>query len=69
MFNCDGSDAAVVLERQCTLPLSALISEPFSLKYGDAVTVKVSATNAYGASDYSADNAGALIQYPPDAPV
>lgn len=57
------------MAKTCTLPLSALISEPFLLKYSDSVTVKVSATNAYGTSDYSADGVGALIQYPPDAPL
>lgn len=33
--NCDGSDAAIVSALTCTIPLSVLMSPPFSLSQGE----------------------------------
>jgi hypothetical protein len=45
-----------------------LTSSPFDLSLGEAITVKVFATNSYGDSPYSTLGAGAVIVLVPDAP-
>jgi hypothetical protein len=51
--NCDGSDNTIVTASQCTVPLSALTSVPYSLSQGGSVNVKVIATNVKGDSTES----------------
>jgi hypothetical protein len=67
--NCDGSDSTIVTATQCTVPLSALTSAPYSLSLGDSVNVKVIATNVKGDSSESSQGSGATIITAPDAPV
>ncbi len=67
--NCDGSQAATLSSRLCTIPLSVLTALPYSLALGAAVNAKVVAYNAYGFSSTSAVGSGAIIQLVPSAPV
>lgn len=48
--NCDGSDAVIQAATQCTIPLTTLTAEPFSLQLGNSIYAKVIAYNLYGDS-------------------
>jgi hypothetical protein len=64
---CDGTDAAVLSGRTCTVPMSVLRASPFSLAFDALVEVRASARNSYGwgtASD--ATTVGARIRREPD---
>ena len=64
--NCD---ASVSLATTCTVPVSSLKAEPYSLDWGVGVYVKVLAFNLYGNSDLSLEGNGAIITTTPDAPI
>ena len=65
---CDGTDAAELSGRTCTVPMSVLRASPFSLAFDALVTVRASAQNSYGWGLESAANAGgAQIRREPDA--
>ena len=66
---CNGLNTAVVINQQCTVPLSKLTAAPFSLLKGYGIFIKVIATNAYGDSPLSQAGNGGLIVFVPDAPV
>ena len=53
----------------CTIPLNVLTTEPFNLKLGDSVNVKLTATNDYGESPESTTGSGALIVLVPYPPI
>lgn len=53
----------------CVVPLAVLTADPYFLTVDQDVNIKVSATNAYGTSEYSQVGSGAFIQFVPDAPV
>jgi hypothetical protein len=57
--SCDASDAVVISNMQCIIPLSAIRAAPFNLVYGDLLQVRASAYNDYGWGDTS-DAAGAM---------
>lgn len=65
---CDGTDSAITAATECTIPLDVLRASPYSLSMGEAVYVKVLATNAYGSSAYSDMGFGAIVVLVPDAP-
>ena len=65
---CIGNDANVLSNTECSIPQSLLIVSPYSLSMGDSVYVKISATNAYGSSDFSAMGNGAVVQLVPYQP-
>jgi hypothetical protein len=67
--DCDGTNASVVSNRQCTIALLTLKSSPYSLNSGDSVSVKVVSVNIYGESVESSAGNGAVIQLVPDSPV
>lgn len=46
--NCDGATPEIIATRTCTIPVSALRDEPFSLEWGSEIWVKVSANNIIG---------------------
>jgi hypothetical protein len=69
LTDCNGSATVIVLTTQCTVPISTLTAEPYSLNGGDSVTVKVIATNVKGDSLDSSMGNGATIIAPPDAPI
>jgi hypothetical protein len=66
---CDGSSSAVILNTECSVPLSKLASSPILLLESYSVNIKVIATNAYGDSEISDPGAGAVIQLIPDYPI
>jgi hypothetical protein len=67
--NCDGSNGTILTNRQCTVPITTLITSPYSLNTCDGVYVKISATNAKGTSSTSNEGNGGQIISAPDAPV
>jgi hypothetical protein len=50
LVGCDGSKQTIISDTQCTVPLAKLTVLPFNLVFGDAVAVKLTASNAYGES-------------------
>lgn len=69
LTNCNGATPAVLTFRTCSIPITVLRSDPFSLDWGSSINAKVRATNIVGSSDYSADGDGAIILTVPDPPV
>lgn len=69
LVNCDGTQAAIVSNSQCEIPLMVLYAAPYSLVGGSSVYAKVSATNSYGTSIESDSANGASIVLVPDAPL
>lgn len=64
---CDGTDPTVVTVRECSIPISVLIKEPFNLIWGSKVVAHITAFNVIGES--KASIAGdAVIYSVPDAP-
>jgi hypothetical protein len=69
LTNCDGSLAHVVMNTMCTIPITLLREEPFSLAWGDSLYAKVTAVNLYGSSSESLVGNGAVLLTIPDAPL
>lgn len=68
--NCDGTtDASILANARCTVPISSLIVWPYSLAWGSHVYAKVVAYNGNGDSLTSAIGNGAIILTYPDAPL
>lgn len=65
---CNGANNAVVLNTECTVPLSKLTAAPFLLLKGYSINIQVVATNAYGDSSTSPAGNGAVIVLVPDSP-
>lgn len=62
---CDGSNAAIVSARQCTIPVATLLASPFNHVYGNSIYATVTATNSFGDSGVSpVGNGGVLITKP-----
>jgi hypothetical protein len=68
-INCDGSLSAILNARQCTVPVTSLMSVPFSFNWGSSIYAKVVATNIYGDSLESSIGNGAILMTNPDAPI
>lgn len=68
-LECDGTSADVVDNRECTISLLALRSEPFNLVMDESVWVKIISINTYGESYISEPGNNAVIQLVPDAPL
>jgi hypothetical protein len=58
---CDGTDATIVSELQCTLPVVHLKAEPFSIDWAGSIYAKVQALNSYGSSVESDPGNGASL--------
>jgi hypothetical protein len=69
LIDCDGTNADIVLNRQCLVPISSLRTAPYSLSWGSEIFAKVSAINIYGSSLESPVGSGAVILTKPDAPL
>jgi hypothetical protein len=69
LVNCDGSQTVILEATQCTVPLSALTSAPYSLGFGDSIYAKVTAINYYGDSMESTQGNGGVIVLVPDPPI
>lgn len=67
--NCNGLDAAVVLNHQCAVLISDLREAPFHHVWGASISAKVIAINIIGNSAVSDPGNGAIILTSPDAPV
>jgi hypothetical protein len=67
--HCDGTDATILANSQCTVPVTILRAAPYSLPWGTDVHAKVVATNLYGDSGESAVGNGAVITTTPDLPI
>lgn len=70
---CDGSVAAVVAARECTIPMSqfwlATAGSPFGFVQGDQLSLKIRASNSMGYGAYSAVlTGGPIIETVPDSP-
>jgi titin len=65
---CDGSDATVFANRECTVAMASLTdASTFAVPLGADIFVAVEALNAKGYSTPSADGGGAVAQTPPTA--
>lgn len=66
--SCDGTSSSVVTSASCTFASSVVNGAPFLVDWGNSVWAKVSATNAYGTTDFSTPGNGATIITGPDPP-
>jgi hypothetical protein len=66
---CDGSEASILANSLCSVPINALRALPYNLNWGDSIVIKLSAINAYGASAHSIEGNGAIILTNPDPPI
>jgi hypothetical protein len=67
--NCDGTSSTIVAANSCSVPVSSLITSPFSLPFGSSVYAKVKATNLVGSSDYSTIGNGGVLLTTPGPPL
>ena len=68
LINCDGTEATIMTDTTCTIPISTLKAAPYSLPWGASIYVKVLATNEAGPSPYSTPGNGAIILTIPESP-
>lgn len=68
-FDCDGADATILANTQCTVPVATLREAPFSLAWGTGVYARIIATNWHGDSATSLVGNGAVILTYPDEPL
>lgn len=59
--NCNGSNATIMSNTECTVPISTLQASPYSLSQSDSVYAKVLATNSKGSSPASNAGNGATL--------
>jgi hypothetical protein len=69
VVNCDGTDATIIANTQCTVALSVFTAAPYSLLQGENLNIKLTATNDYGVSPMSEYGGGGIIESIPDAPI
>ena len=67
-FSVETANCDVSPNLTCTIPVSTLRAEPYSLEWGSSVYAKVLATNAYGDSLESKAGNGAVILTAPSPP-
>lgn len=67
--SCDGSDATVMANTECTMAVGLLRAAPFMLAWGQTVSAKIVATNLYGDSSASPLGTSNIIMTKPDAPI
>jgi len=70
--HCDGSQQAILLAAECTIPMSqfwlATTASPFGYAQGEALVLQLRAWNAIGAGPYTSIEAGPTVETAPDAP-
>lgn len=66
--DCDGTDATIVAETKCLVPIDTLITNPYNLDWGTSVFAKVQAINLVDESSFSFPGNGALLYTSPDPP-
>lgn len=70
LADCNGALPAIVNSRTCSVPITSLMAEPFSLPWGAEIVARVTAVNSYGPSLVSPPTAErAIILRVPDAPL
>jgi hypothetical protein len=69
LTNCDGTDATIISQTSCSIPISTLRSSPYSHPWGADIYAKVVAINVVGTSPESVVGNGAQILTTPDAPI
>lgn len=45
---CDGTDAKIIKDASCTIPMSEFTKDPFNLADGDNIYARIHASNVYG---------------------
>jgi len=68
LTSCDGTDATIKTNTQCTIPITTLQASPYSLPDGGTVVATVLATNSVGPSGTSSEGGTAVLPDVPDAP-
>ena len=67
---CDGSDATIVANRYCNVPMSVFMQLPYLLIQGDAIVAQASAMNEIGWSPESNPNTiGSNVETIPGQPM
>jgi len=69
LTDCDGADQRIIDAMSCTVHTSRLLAEPFALPWGSSIHAQVVAHNAYGVSEISPVDNGAIILTIPDTPI
>lgn len=54
--NCDGTDTAIIMDKQCLIPMEVFTLDPYLLVQGDLIVAIVKARNSVGTSDFSYPN-------------
>jgi len=63
---CDGTQAVIILQSYCDIPMASLRASPYSLSQNSLVIAKASAKNIFGWAQFSTPNVdGARIQVAP----
>jgi len=53
---CDGTDATIIANRYCNVPMSVFLASPYNLVHPDLIVATVASKNEIGWSLYSLDN-------------
>ena len=61
LTTCDGSDATILANKKCYIPMSALRSTPFNLVKGDKIIVRINARNVKGYNASYSDSSSNLF--------
>jgi hypothetical protein len=68
-IDCDGTDATIISETECTVTVAILRAAPYSLAWGSSVYARIVAHNYLGYSITSLGGNGAVILTYPDEPI
>jgi hypothetical protein len=69
LMHCDGTDATIISQTYCDIPVEYFTLAPFNLPWGSDIYAKVIATNSYGDSLQSLERNGANMITYPDTPI
>lgn len=67
--NCDGTQSDIISTTQCSVPITTLLTAPYSLNHLDSIYAVVVANNVKGSSPASDAGNGAIIITVPDKPI
>jgi hypothetical protein len=67
--DCDGSNAVIMSQTECAIPVQTMKDAPYSHPWGASIQAYIVAINAYGISAPSERANGAIIMTVPDAPL
>lgn len=67
IVNCDGTDATIVSDLYCEVPMTTLLASPYDLSAGDLIIAVIEAHNVWGYSTASPENgSGIVVSTTPD---